>query len=293
MPLHDCIQHHLYWATQRLVPPEYQVSQLNGNVHAMAWLLARGSVEISYAGEMPVRYQPGQWIFHKAVEGRQSFDGGTELISIRFDILHPYGLPLFQREDTIVVDATKTPRLAENAREMVSILDAYRNCRELSVPHRELAPQDYFRVEAAFCAWIAEYMGVMLAQGQTPTSGTIEDPRVRQVLEMLNRHNMSTKLVEPEIARACGLSLNRLNELFRRELGQTIGGFYAQRRLRLARMALLDTRKQVKEIAYELGFGTAAHFSNWFAKHQHCSPNEYRRQQPGGTIRIRPTKPGK
>jgi len=261
---------------------------LRGQVHAIAWLLTRGSVTVAYPGEGQVRCGTGQWLFHKGAQGQQTFAAGTEIISIRFDVQHPHGLPLFERKETVVVEEKAAPELKKIALELIGILDVYRNGRDRYVPKGEIPPLDFFRVESANCAWIAAYIDIMISHGQPMTSGSIEDPRVKKAMDLLNRIDTSQKQVESDVARACGLSMNRLNGLFRQELGQTIGGYYGQRRLRLARIALLDTRKQIKEIAFELGFSTAAHFSNWFTTRQHCSPNEYRRQLPDVTAKTPP-----
>lgn len=280
MPPNDCIQHDLYWATHRCVPEKFRDSHLSAGIHSLVWLLTRGSVVVEPFGEKPVRYDAGQWIMHKALSGTQQFSEDAKLISIRFDILHPHGLPLFERPETIVVEAAQAQRLTQQAETMISILDTYRNGRDRYVPRREIPPLDFFRIESAFCAWITEYIGLMLAHGQRMTSGVINDPRVRDGIDYLNRHDTRKKLVETEIAQLCGLSVNRLNTLFRQEIGRTVGEYYAQRRFRLARVALLDPSRQVKEIAFELGFRNSAHFSNWFSGRQKCSPREFRQSLP-------------
>jgi len=44
----------------------------------------------------------------------------------------------------------------------------------------------------------------------------------------------------------------------------------------VAKEKILDRRKSVREVGYELGFKHPAHFSRVFKKHVGHSPNEYR-----------------
>jgi len=272
------IQHPLYWATHRRVPEQFAHNYLNGTIHAMAWLLLQGSVTIDYPDEPALTYPTGKWLFLKAAGGMQNFTDDAELISIRFDLLHSHGAPLFERPETVVVDESDASELTERAHRMIAILDNFRQGRNRYVPRREISIEANFQLESHFCAWIAEYIRLMRARGQTITSGRINDERVREALLQLNRHNTQQKFVEADVARACGLSVNRLNALFRQELGRTIADYYMLRRLRLAREALLDPNKQIKEIAFELGFRSPANFSNWFTQRQKISPRDFRQK---------------
>jgi len=51
---------------------------------------------------------------------------------------------------------------------------------------------------------------------------------------------------------------------------------YDRHRLELARDALRDSAMSVKEIAFELGFNSPPHFSNWFPRRQGCAPRAFR-----------------
>lgn len=51
-----------------------------------------------------------------------------------------------------------------------------------------------------------------------------------------------------------------------------------------ARRLLIYTEKSVKEISYELGFEEHTHFSQFFRKHNQCSPSDFRTQYKASAI---------
>ncbi|MFM2281258.1 MAG: hypothetical protein RLZZ444_3489, partial [Pseudomonadota bacterium] len=86
--------------------------------------------------------------------------------------------------------------------------------------------------------------------------------------------------LDPEtVARACGLSIRYLHELFR-DTNQTLGSWVRDQRLMACRSALADpsNRQTVAEIAYRFGFSDHAQFSRAFKAHYSITPKEFRDQ---------------
>lgn len=77
---------------------------------------------------------------------------------------------------------------------------------------------------------------------------------------------------------ADGLSIhvNHLNKMLKEHSGHTTTSIIASRILREARILLRQTDWTVSEIAWSLGFGEVAHFSNFFKKQSGVTPQQFR-----------------
>lgn len=72
------------------------------------------------------------------------------------------------------------------------------------------------------------------------------------------------------------MTVRQLNQLSRRSLGKTTSQLIDERILTEAKRLLVETKMQIKEIAYELGFSTPSGFMHFFKKLAHITPNEFR-----------------
>jgi len=70
---------------------------------------------------------------------------------------------------------------------------------------------------------------------------------------------------------------NYLSNVIKTKTGKAIGTWIAEKTISEAKSLLQNSSVSVKEIAYRLGFGDAAHFSNYFKKHTELSPASYRK----------------
>jgi AraC-like DNA-binding protein len=81
-----------------------------------------------------------------------------------------------------------------------------------------------------------------------------------------------------DAAAAAGLSLTRLHERFREEVGQPPADWRNHRRLDRARRLLADTDLRITDIAVRCGFATSQYFATAFRKQVGLSPSAYRRR---------------
>ncbi len=72
------------------------------------------------------------------------------------------------------------------------------------------------------------------------------------------------------------LSPNYFGDLVKKETGRTAQEHIRIRLFEIAKERVLDRRKTVAEVAYELGFQYPQHFSRLFKRMAGCTPNEYR-----------------
>lgn len=72
------------------------------------------------------------------------------------------------------------------------------------------------------------------------------------------------------------LSANYFGDLVKKETGKTASEYIQLKIMDLAKEKVYDPNKTVNEIAYELGFKYAQHFSRLFKRRTGYTPNEYR-----------------
>jgi AraC family transcriptional regulator, arabinose operon regulatory protein len=113
--------------------------------------------------------------------------------------------------------------------------------------------------------------------GDAATEVNRRDPRVLRAMAFLTE-NLARPLQLSEIASAAGLSASRLSHLFRAEVGLTPMQFLERERLARAQQLLKLTARSITNIATEVGFESAIHFSLRFKKAIGISPRDYRKQ---------------
>ena len=113
-------------------------------------------------------------------------------------------------------------------------------------------------------------------QGDPLTAAeTIPDPRLRRAIEAMEA-NVEAPVPIEAIAAAAGLSLRRLQAVFRLHLGETASGRYLAIRLNAARHMLMYSEAPVTEVAATTGFSSLSSFSRAFRARFRSGPRAYR-----------------
>lgn len=101
------------------------------------------------------------------------------------------------------------------------------------------------------------------------------DPRIRRVLEESGRR-LDRIFPIDEMAKVAGMSSSRFHALFQAEIGLSPAAYHLHARLSRARELIERTDFPIQQIALELGFSSAFHFSSAFRKYAGKSPREFR-----------------
>lgn len=111
---------------------------------------------------------------------------------------------------------------------------------------------------------------------ETDNSGT---QRFRQTVYAIHQYideHLGDDLSINALAEIVYLNPVYLSRAYRQATGNKLSEYVLARRMKKAKQLLLQPGKKVSEIAYQVGFESAAHFSRVFKKVTGKSPQEYR-----------------
>ncbi len=109
--------------------------------------------------------------------------------------------------------------------------------------------------------------------------------RAHAALALIDSRLSDTSLSANDVAEAQGIGRRHLDEIMQRNTGVSVTAQIWRRRLEKAATDLRSSRcaaKSVTQIAFDVGFDDAAHFTRAFKKRYHCTPREWRRGSGGG-----------
>lgn len=279
MDVKDCLAH-LIWANIRELEPKHRRMYSSFEDMTVCWLMLKGALRFESGGKV-WKVKSGEWFFPAAAMGHQRFSPGTRLLSIRFLLHFPGGKGVYSRKQSLQFSREIYPELERSARSLAQGLTPWVDRGSLLVGRQRIPFHENYRIEALFYQWLANYTQVMHALGQPIPSRQQGDARVAFALQRLEQGRFRDGFSESQLAEACGLSVNQLGLLFKRETGVTPFQYYDRLRLDPARQMLAETGMQVKEIAYELGFSSSPHFTNWFKQRHGKGPRVFRKETLG------------
>ncbi len=119
---------------------------------------------------------------------------------------------------------------------------------------------------------------VDLSQDAAPDNGTLP-PLAKRALEHIDAHLTDPDLSVSRIAQALNVSSTYLAHIFATHTGVRMSRLIAERRVEMAKRLLATTDREVKQIAFSVGFSNAAWFSQVFRNRTGQTPGQYRRTQ--------------
>jgi len=115
---------------------------------------------------------------------------------------------------------------------------------------------------------------IVLSSRSTPR----DLPSLTRAREYLHAH-FRGRMTMKDIARAVGIHPVYLGQMFRRELGETVGKYVTRLRVRAAADQLSRGNTPLAAIAFEHGFCDQSHFQRTFKKWSGFTPAEFRRMR--------------
>lgn len=245
-----------------------------------AWLLLRGGVEVEDPDGSRVVASCGQWVFPSPGYSGNQFTEDAEILSVRTLLFWPNGDLLFTHPNTLVVDEGRYPVLQPAAKRLIRCLKplgrGQKDQRLLRLPYESAEFSQYLTIQKATIRWVEVCTAMMADLGVERTSTQTSDLRIVRAQLILDHLELHQPPDLGRVARMAGLSLSQLNRLFVAQIGLTPKAYFDRRRLESAKQQLLSTPDPIKQIAYQLGFKQASHFTRWFDSHAGFTPRAFR-----------------
>jgi len=102
-------------------------------------------------------------------------------------------------------------------------------------------------------------------------------PQIRTALEVIEQLILNSEALSvKDLASRVALSTNHFAAVFKEVIGWTPTEYYQRRRVQHACRLLLDLKKSITDVAYELNYSDSSHFCHFFKRYRNMSPTEYR-----------------
>ncbi|CCG99433.1 two component transcriptional regulator, AraC family [Fibrella aestuarina BUZ 2] len=121
--------------------------------------------------------------------------------------------------------------------------------------------------------WQNRYTGDYLAK----TENRQEKKFLNELTTLIEQHLADPAFGVEQLSREMGLSRVQLYRKAQTLLGRNVNDYFAEIRLKKAKVLLTETGKPIAEIAYETGFSSPAYFTTFFKQHTQRTPSEFRK----------------
>ncbi|MCP9200479.1 AraC family transcriptional regulator [Gramella sp. GC03-9] len=108
--------------------------------------------------------------------------------------------------------------------------------------------------------------------------GSAEDAEIIASATRIIKNRLGEIKTVTDLARSCATNNNKLQEGFRRYLGQTVNRYLISARMERGRDLLIETNYTISEIVDRIGLRSKSYFSKMFREKYGFSPSEFRRR---------------
>lgn len=268
-------------------PLAFQFSLQRPPVIIQAGLAVHGQKARAKAGRVSVerfRHAPGTWAVHAHQYWAPLFMAGHELsiqpgavtlvqpplqMEFHFAGRSPHFYILFQ------LPPWEGARGVESATEIAALTDSGPIFGESNATLGRIAGLFAWQPQQAS----AELWSFLWRLSQNESSGSVPTApdavaRARQLIE----ERLGEAFHIADLAAEAGLSHNQLTRQFRAQLGMTVAGYIAERRMERARLLLIHTTRPIKSIAAEVGMADLHSFNKCARRILGQSPRGIRRR---------------
>ncbi|PTY06053.1 AraC family transcriptional regulator [Verrucomicrobia bacterium LW23] len=248
-----------------------------------AWYLRSGHARIQRPQGRAMTVRAGTWVFPPRERLRIEFSPDLTLLSVHFLCQWPGGNNVFTRAEPITMPGADCPELLRRAERLERLTRRHFPHVGRGFQQQLEKPTDYplfLRLQNHFCDWLGTWFSARTQRGARVTEQLrTHDNRALSILRLLNEAPLEHKFPAAQLVRDMELSEVHLTRLFVASFGISPAKYWEQRRMETARRLLEASALSHKEIAFRLGFRSAANFSVWFGRLQNATPGQYRRAQ--------------
>lgn len=223
-----------------------------------------------------IRAGRGHWILTSQGERSQRFAPGSSILSIHFLLSWPGRLPVYDWEGIVIIPSIDVPGMEEAGECLLNYVSQDLKVNGRMVRHIPKPFGDFFGLYRHFFHWMEYFVNALAAHGVHPTRLGCADPRALKAAQLMERRSLREPLLQTDLAAEVNLSVNQLIRIFKAHFRMTPKVFLERRRAREAYLRVQNSNASFKEIAYDLGFYSPAHFSTWFGRRFSYTPREVR-----------------
>ncbi len=104
----------------------------------------------------------------------------------------------------------------------------------------------------------------------------VHDEQIHKIIQYLAANFSEANLTVDKISKGCGVSALKVPKCIKSEFGISVPEYLNQIRIKEAKRLLVETDRQILEIALTIGYNNASHFNRIFKSKEGLSPLEYR-----------------
>ncbi len=241
-----------------------------------AVFIREGEVSLETRPGEALRAGPGHWILASQGERSQRFAPGSRILSIHFLLSWPGRFPVYDWNGVVVVPSANVPGMKEAGERLVNHVTQEMKGDGRAIRHTRQPFGKFMGLYGYFLHWMEHFVDALAMQGIYPARLGRTDPRALKVAQLLERRPLREPLFQADLAAEVNLSVNQLTRIFKTHFRMTPKAFLERRRAREAYQRVQNSNVSFKEIAYDLGFYSPAHFSTWFGQRFSYTPKEVR-----------------
>lgn len=265
------------WAYEGAVGPSFVQTKEHLPGQSALFLL-EGNLTVETAAGALIA-EENQWMFPTQDVRLQKFTPDAKIISIHFHLYWPGGQPLFNPPIGYVLKGAHAQKLENKARILLRLIKRELPDASKNLPWMRGDLITHLRFQRVFDSWLCAYAEAMKATGIKPSRLVKMDPRVLQVVNILDDFPLSKPFDETEILDKTGLSSSQISRLFTKHFKVTPHQYMENRRLALAKDLLASSPLSIKQVTFELGFGSLPSFSRWFKQKTGQSPRSFKKTE--------------
>jgi AraC family transcriptional regulator len=187
-------------------------------------------------------------------------------------------LPLLQRamEEVFGADAAQAQLRDVSAFTDVTLDSLMERLRD-ELMRRQASPLYVQGIAQAIAIHLARNYGETVEESRS-SSPSLPGYKLRQITDWMAEH-VAEDFNLARLAAQAGLSRFHFQRLFKSAIGVSPSRYHINLRMNVARRLLRETKKNVVDVALDVGYANPSHFAKLFRRETGLSPGDYRQQR--------------